>query len=809
MLRSIIFCAVALAGCEDTGATSERLADARPDATIGVDVGAPPLDAAPDVEPDAAALPPDEGLDAEGDAEGDAQTDAEVVAVCGDGELDFGEECDDGNTAAGDGCGRTCGVESVDVSAGGSFRGGFEAGSFDRYIFVLGQPRRVLLETSDGALACPGDTNMQLHALAGAERLLVAEDDDSGPARCSRIEVALEAGAYALTVGGFGVANYLLEVRFDSTCGDGVQQPHEACDDGNRVDGDGCSAACESESCGDGELDLEEECDPGLRAEGCEDCRVASIPIGEGGLFAASLAQRRLARFHFVLEVEQRVTLRVGEGAGCAGEPRLSLRGPRALEAPGCEGLVQTLEAGAWSVELRAGVDTQLYAAFGPSCGDGLLDRGETCEDGNRRGGDGCDAECAPEPLDVSLGGRVERGPGTWHFTLRVDRPHRVLARVPDCQNAALSLGEAEAVCSLSTRVEAGLWTLEVGSLQAFALDLQLDAEPVCGDGFVEGPERCDGGPDCDRDCRPLPRPECGNGRLEDGEACDGQANCDAECRFEQGPMCGNDLREVGEACDGEAGCVECQVALAARCGDGRREGNELCDGGPQCEDCRPAGDCGDGDVELGELCDGSPGCGPDCRPLCGNLRLDPGEICDDTEDCGSCSRSRIPIERGRALIAERVHAGRSDLYPFEVGAPAHLRAALLEGCEAVDLRLYRFRDGALELQLARAEEGCALEAELEAGDYALRLTSEVRANTLLAVTLLGGLDPVGHVSASGEDVYAFELPERAELRLDAPCAVVADLVALHPAPFVVESTEAACEPHAVVACGRAGSEVW
>jgi cysteine-rich repeat protein len=50
-------------------------------------------------------------------------------------------------------------------------------------------------------------------------------------------------------------------------CGDGVRSPDEACDDGNILDGDGCSARCDSnEGCGNGVLDTAagEECDPSI-----------------------------------------------------------------------------------------------------------------------------------------------------------------------------------------------------------------------------------------------------------------------------------------------------------------------------------------------------------------------------------------------------------------------------------------------------------------------------------------------------------------------------------------------------------------
>jgi len=44
------------------------------------------------------------------------------------------------------------------------------------------------------------------------------------------------------------------------TCGDGIVQPGELCDDGNRTNGDGCDNDCKP-SCGNGVVDPGEECD--------------------------------------------------------------------------------------------------------------------------------------------------------------------------------------------------------------------------------------------------------------------------------------------------------------------------------------------------------------------------------------------------------------------------------------------------------------------------------------------------------------------------------------------------------------------
>jgi cysteine-rich repeat protein len=66
-------------------------------------------------------------------------------------------------------------------------------------------------------------------------------------------------------------------------CGNGELEPGELCDDGNRIDGDGCSADCQSkEICGDGFLDKNhgEQCDDGntLGRDGCSSvCTLESL----------------------------------------------------------------------------------------------------------------------------------------------------------------------------------------------------------------------------------------------------------------------------------------------------------------------------------------------------------------------------------------------------------------------------------------------------------------------------------------------------------------------------------------------------
>ena len=76
----------------------------------------------------------------------------------------------------------------------------------------------------------------------------------------------------------------------DPYCGDGNLDPGEECDDGNNIDGDGCSAVCTIEPyCGDGNLDPGEECDDGNNIDG-DGCN-ADCMIEEPGLHITKICE--------------------------------------------------------------------------------------------------------------------------------------------------------------------------------------------------------------------------------------------------------------------------------------------------------------------------------------------------------------------------------------------------------------------------------------------------------------------------------------------------------------------------------------
>jgi cysteine-rich repeat protein len=165
-----------------------------------------------------------------GDDGDDGGIDAPPAAVCGNGAVETGEECDDGNTAPGDGCDASCDREPPPNCGDGNVD------------YADGE------ECDDGNTA-PGD---------GC--------DDT----CA-IEVAATCGNGAL----------------DLAAG-------EECDDGNIAPGDGCSASCQLEAvgatCGDATMDTGEACDDGNTVNGdacnptCNFTNTTSAFVGTPGM---------------------------------------------------------------------------------------------------------------------------------------------------------------------------------------------------------------------------------------------------------------------------------------------------------------------------------------------------------------------------------------------------------------------------------------------------------------------------------------------------------------------------------------------
>jgi cysteine-rich repeat protein len=171
--------------------------------------------------------------------------------VCGDGTVDPGEQCDDGNTAAGDGCSATCTTEVAAKCGDGTVDEGEQCDDGNA-------------TSGDG---CSAACKTEVAGICGDGTINLGEQCDDGN-----------------TAAGDG-CSATCQTEAASTCGNGTKEGAEQCDDGNVVAGDGCSPTCQTEGagvCGNSTVEAGEECDDGnmVAADGCEnDCTKTKTPV--------------------------------------------------------------------------------------------------------------------------------------------------------------------------------------------------------------------------------------------------------------------------------------------------------------------------------------------------------------------------------------------------------------------------------------------------------------------------------------------------------------------------------------------------
>lgn len=344
------------------------------------------------------------------------------------------------------------------------------------------------------------------------------------------------------------------------------------------------------------------------------------------------------------------------------------------------------------------GDDATSGGYYGSICGNGVVEDGESCDDGNSVGGDGCSADCkAIEPGYVCYEGK----------------PCEQVSGV--CGNGKVDDGEAcddgnqvsgDGCSSDCKKVESGCKCPEKGGA------CTCNSEAICGNGKVEGDEMCDDsntddGDGCNADCMGIESgwecpPEggkcypkngyCGDGIVNRvGEECDGGPDgligCTNDCKIETGYDCETDSEgrsncwemgcgnakvepKNGEECDNgmgnnvevgsygfdDNGNPQCDETchFVAYCGDGTQNGDEECDNGSDNLDnayqkdqsngctkqCKKAGWCGDGKWNGDEKCDpkdpkSNNGCTDECTPK-------DGYVCSILD--GSCVlKSELP----------------------------------------------------------------------------------------------------------------------------------------------------------------------
>jgi fibro-slime domain-containing protein len=541
--------------------------------------------------------------------------------ICGDGLKVGGEGCDDENRTSGDGCSMACTVEpffactgqpSVCVSTIACGNGvkepgeicdppgvdGCEAGcqSFSPEVGGGAVCNNSVIEQGetcdppDVGNGCGSDCQVEAGytcPLPGVcFKIPYCGDGIVQPQLGEQCDVGTMTSAGCLECqvqSGWFCSGLSPSVCIEEICGNGEVTPSEQCDDGAKLPGDGCSAACTVEAgwrcssagcspiCGDGLKVGGETCDDGARVSG-DGCS-ASCTVEP---FYACTGQPSVCTS----------TISCGNGKVEPGE---------ICDPPGTDGC----EAGCKSFSPDVG--------GGAVCSNSLIELGETCDP--PMVGSGCDANCIVES------GWTCPSPGVCYKTPYCGDGIVQLALGEQCD-----VGETPSAGCIGCKVQAGWSCVGFGP--------SVCVEEICGDGIRTANEECDDGnsalndgcttclldegwvcPFEGEDCFPR----CGDSLKVGDEECDdgnttNSDGCNAGCRIEFGyscpvpgeacelAVCGNNKTEPGEGCDdgnkiaGDGCGPTCQLepvitpgpspVVQVFCGDGMKTGAEECDDG-------------------------------------------------------------------------------------------------------------------------------------------------------------------------------------------------------------------------------------
>lgn len=290
-------------------------------------------------------------------------------------------------------------------------------------ITVLSSPE-CTFELSQRTTRCYDDTTAVKLICANGHPQYVAID-------CATVSPAAKCFSMCDNVDGYFTENHTSLLCTDEPekagfchhpdCGNGKRDaPHEKCDDGNLVDGDGCSSECQPEAiCGNGvvenvqfkclvgdkyckEVQHYEQCDDGntVNFDGCSSDCIIEHPLpskkpkcGNGivdTLMCASAVQKKCRP-----SVEECDDGNNADGDGCDATCHKEIPSPAV-----CGNMKKEKNEQCDDGNHNDGDGcSSLCLIEKTKCGNGKIEAGEQCDDGNTFPGDGCSAGCAWEKM--------------------------------------------------------------------------------------------------------------------------------------------------------------------------------------------------------------------------------------------------------------------------------------------------------------------------------------------------------------------------------------------------------------------------
>jgi fibro-slime domain-containing protein len=630
------------------------------------------------------------GAGSGGDCTGD-----DCVIGCGNGRIDPGleEACDDANIASGDGCSADCKAVERDYAC-------LEPGMPCASLVVCGDGKLMGMETCDdgntrGNDGCSATCTLDdgwdctppgaLCIPRCGDGVLIGGEECDGP------NVGVGCSATCRLEPGFACdppSGAVPASCHRTTCGDTTKEGSEACDDGNTIDGDGCSGGCTFEPdcqtgtctsrCGDGIKLAPEACDDGNNeaGDGCgADCTTevgftcdddSSTPPGQLNLavtyrdfnsFPTGTATRH-PDFESAWAGDDVTPGLARTVLDAMGKPEMDGRCSNTGTA-GCPygQMLSTAANFATWFRTTAGVNVAVPGAL-------LLARGANgayAFDSANRGFypiDGRGFTAAPATETTAIADPAVNDGRAHNFGFSSEL--RYFFQYSGGETLAFS-GDDDLWVFINRRLALDVGGLHTRVARTLTVDTSAAALGLTLGGLYEivlfHAERHSAGSNFRltltgfAPTRSTCHPTCGDGIVAPSEQCDlgtamntGSYNgCTADCR--RGPFCGDGVVQASdETCDDGLNVTPYGAGSTSGCAPG----------------CLAPGRCGDGNLDslFGEQCDDgenppmTSSCSADCRlgARCGDGILQPelGESCDDgnTVSGDSCTYDCQPIVR-------------------------------------------------------------------------------------------------------------------------------------------------------------------